>query len=484
MLPNNILAKIINLPLNKIKYIGYQEKRIKEKIIIEISFKGKGKYKGCPCCGHKTRKRYDQDMYEQEDIRHQTNFSYEIRLRIMKRRFYCKRCQESFIEPFEFIAKKINQNKSQGQKDRSKSHTKHFEEYILFEWHHLSVAEIARRCSVSEYRIWSIIADLDMEELKKRGIEIMMNHAGDLYLGIDEHSFSGRDMVLVITEHETGKVVGVLPNTEKGTLRKWLNNLPPSVMVRIKGLTVDMTGRYKDTVLETLGAHIVGIVDKYHIIQMANNVLDEVRQMNNWMIHMGIYGHDIIDLKQRKGIRKNAKGHMSPEKISLRNYSKYRKPFKNKKLKLRLYRPEDPVYQAITIQHYLIEKYRTLFLKKEEDLSNKQRHRLNQILIEFDPLGHVSDAYVIKEMIHEMMEEKSEKILAEVLFLLRGAEHYKLQELYRSLLRWKEEIINYFKYGKTNARNEGYNNKAKILKRISYGYNTKKNYMKKLMFAL
>jgi len=313
----------------------------------------------------------------------------------------------------------------------------------------------------------------------------MLNQPGDLYLGIDEHSFSGRDMVLVITEHSSQNVVAVLPNTTKETLKKWLNNLPPSVMARIKGLTIDMTGAYKNTVLETLGVQIVTIVDKYHIIQMANNALDEVRKMNNWMIHMGIYGHDIIDLRQRKGIKKNnRKRYSRGRRVPLKNYSKYRKTDTDKQINIRLYKPNNEVYKPITVQHYLSQTYRTLFLKRQEDLTEKQKHRLNQILIEFDPLGYICEAYTAKEMITEMMEEKDKEELENLLYFLKDTEHYKLQELYRSLMKWKQEIINYFEHGKTNARNEGYNNKAKIFKRISYGYKTKTNYIKKLMFAL
>ena len=489
MLPQNILTEIVNLPLAKLKYVSHTERFFNKKAILEITFLGKGKYKQCPCCGRKTKKRHDRDLYIQKDIRHQIHFTYEIRLTILKRRFKCEKCKTPFIESFDFIPKKINEEKLIGQRDRSKSHTRHFENYVLFEWHHITVAEIARRCSVSEYRIWKVIADIDMKNLIKKGKQTLLDQPGELILGIDEHSFSGHDMVLVITEHNSKKVVAVLADTRKETLKKWLNHLPPSVMVRIKGLTIDMTGSYRDAVLEVLGAQVVGIVDKYHVIQMANNVVDEVRKMNSWMIHSGIYGHDLIDLRQRKGIKKekkkkNNKGYFQSRKVPLCNFKKYRGEIKSKDIKLRLYKPGDPTYKAITIQHFLAQTYRTLFLKREDNLSYRQQQRLNQILLEFDPLYHVTEAYIAKEMIVEMMDEKSEEMLNKTIAFLKACGHYKLQELYRSLKRWRPEILNYFKYGKTNARNEGYNNKAKIFKRISYGYNTKKNYIKKLMFAL
>jgi transposase len=47
-------------------------------------------------------------------------------------------------------------------------------------------------------------------------------------------------------------------------------------------------------------------------------------------------------------------------------------------------------------------------------------------------------------MIIEMMDEKDEQSLDKTISFLKDCEHYKLQELYRTLVRWRPEIINYF----------------------------------------
>jgi transposase len=39
------------------------------------------------------------------------------------------------------------------------------------------------------------------------------------------------------------------------------------------------------------------------------------------------------------------------------------------------------------------------------------------------------------------------------------------------LLKWREEILNYFLTGLTNGRTEGYNNIAKLVQRRGFGYN-------------
>ena len=477
MLTLTTTSKLIQLPANKIKLINQEVLRGKDKDRISLTIALKGRYTCCPHCRRKTKKRYDNSLYRQNNVKHVIAFKYDIVLNLIKRRFYCKKCKKDFVEQPSFLSYKVEEDK----KIRSKGHTKYFEEYILFEWHQLSVAEIARRCRVSEFRIWSIIGEIDTEKLMKKGIQIMLDHDGPLFLGIDEHSFSGRDMVLVITEHSTKKVVAVLKNTSKETLKNWLNNLPPKVMVKIQGLTIDMTDRYKNTVLKTLGAQIVCIVDKFHIIKLANNMINEVRQINNWMIQAGYYGKDMIDMKAKKALKKRKIGESADEA-----FLKYRNkpPDALKKIKgFREYRPDTPDYRPVTIEHYLDQKYASLFLAGEERLTNKQKHRLNQILTEFDPKGYMKEAYDTKETIRDMLKDKDKAKLDELMSRIKDSEHFKVQEFYRTLKRWYDSILNYFEYGLTNARLEGKNTKAKLLKRISYGYNTKKNYMKKLMFV-
>jgi transposase len=59
----------------------------------------------------------------------------------------------------------------------------------------------------------------------------------------------------------------------------------------------------------------------------------------------------------------------------------------------------------------------------------------------------------------------------------------EIQTLRRTLLKWKEEILNYFSSRLTNARLEGYNCKASALKRRAYGYRNPENYRIQLLHA-
>ena len=59
----------------------------------------------------------------------------------------------------------------------------------------------------------------------------------------------------------------------------------------------------------------------------------------------------------------------------------------------------------------------------------------------------------------------------------------EIRTLRKTLLKWKEEVLNYFSSRLTNARLEGFNCKASVLKRRAYGYRNPQNYRIQLLNA-
>ncbi|MGE4231720.1 MAG: transposase [Bacteriovoracia bacterium] len=59
----------------------------------------------------------------------------------------------------------------------------------------------------------------------------------------------------------------------------------------------------------------------------------------------------------------------------------------------------------------------------------------------------------------------------------------EIKTLGRILLRWSNEVLNYFKPGLTNARTEGFNRVAKLVQYKAYGYKSFKNYKLRLLSA-
>jgi transposase len=50
-------------------------------------------------------------------------------------------------------------------------------------------------------------------------------------------------------------------------------------------------------------------------------------------------------------------------------------------------------------------------------------------------------------------------------------------------MKWRTEILAYFATGLTNGRTEGFNNKAKVVKRRAHGYRSFVNYRLRLLNA-
>lgn len=73
--------------------------------------------------------------------------------------------------------------------------------------------------------------------------------------------------------------------------------------------------------------------------------------------------------------------------------------------------------------------------------------------------------------LHAMLDDMAHSVLPEI------------KKLRRTLKKWQEEILNYFATGITNARTEGFNNKAKVVKRRGYGYKNFNNYRLRILNA-
>ena len=160
--------------------------------------KGKHKTCECPICGKKTSKRngYAETTLKPLWKHLLISDGTMVELRLVKRYFRCVKCKVGFMERFEFEAEK-------GER------TKTFEDYVKYSRGHMSGSQIAKNTQCSGWLVHSILEDIDPDALNKRGLEIM-RELDEIYLGIDEHSFRGRNMVLVITDIKAKKVLAVL----------------------------------------------------------------------------------------------------------------------------------------------------------------------------------------------------------------------------------------------------------------------------------
>lgn len=99
----------------------------------------------------------------------------------------------------------------------------------------------------------------------------------------------------------------------------------------------------------------------------------------------------------------------------------------------------------------------------------------------------VRELYWAKEALHRLYRvrgyNKARRALIKLTDTLAHSKIPEIKTLRRTLLKWKNEILNYFKTRLTNARTEAYNNVAKLVKRRAYGFRNFNNYRLRLLNA-
>ena len=127
---------------------------------------------------------------------------------------------------------------------------------------------------------------------------------------------------------------------------------------------------------------------------------------------------------------------------------------------------------------------RRLLLCSRYRLEYADRLALDQWLVNHPDLRAL---YGAKEALHSLYRtrgyDRAKMALTRLTDQLAASPIPELQTLRRTLMRWRREILAYFVTGLTNGRTEGFNNKAKVVKRRAYGYRSFRNYRLRLLNA-
>lgn len=470
--------EIFSLPKKEVKIIDkymHFDKQLRLKIKWKVI-----KHK-CPKCGWYNTKRYWK-WYKTILVNHMFLSNYmTVQLEIEKRRFICKDCEKNkwwedqfwnkiewstFSETFSFI-------------DYKCSYSNIFKTFILREWEFSSIIELSRKFKVSQKKVYAVINNTTIEELEVEKIEYMLT-LPEIIIWIDEFSFSGRDYLVQINDLKSKKVIWILRFKDNKLLEYWLNSLPLKIIEKITWIWSDMNAWFKNVIqkhiaertwksLEEVIQIAKSSVDHYHLKQLLHKLIMEVYSLSNWMIKAGHYDKVIKDLAT----------------LETKNFNKYREDRLEFNVRnFREYKPNNKEYKPITLGYFLSKKYNNLLLMKEENLTEKQKHRLNQILFEFDPKWYLREAYLWKEMLNEAVKNKDMDLIEKLILDFSSSIQYKIKTCWNTLEKWKNEIKNFFDTWITNAFTEWKNTKAKLLKRMAYWYKNKDNYIKRLLICL
>lgn len=125
---------------------------------------------------------------------------------------------------------------------------------------------------------------------------------------------------------------------------------------------------------------------------------------------------------------------------------------------------------------------RRLLLFNGKRLEYFERRALYQWL-EHHP--KINELYHFKEALHGLYRcrgyNRARRALIGLLDRMALSELPEIKKLRKTLMKWKEEILNYFATGITNGRTEGFNNLAKLLQKRAFGFRSFKNYRLRLL---
>lgn len=205
---------------------------------------------------------------------------------------------------------------------------------------------------------------------------------------------------------------------------------------------------------------------------------------------------EVVEGKSQEALREALHSKLKPENVRLvvldmsDGYRSFvRSHFPNARMVadkfhvLRLLSPTLIRYRKITVDRDK-KQMGKLLLRNAPDLDYWQRTELQSWL---NRHAELKEVYMAKEALHRFYRTRgywrASIAFNKLIEQLQVSLVPEVRRLKRTLLRWKEEILNHFEYKITNARTEGFNNKAKLLQRRAFGYKSFKNYRLRLLTA-
>lgn len=301
------------------------------------------------------------------------------------RRFRCKGCSKTFLEKHPDF-------------HPERAMTARLVAWIGAQSIKRTFASLAEETGVVEGTIRNIFRDHVNE------LEATVRFETPQWMGIDEiHLIKPRG---VITNIENNTVVELLSNRNQDTIAKYLTGLKGKD--KIQYVAMDMWRPYKTAVNAVL-PHATVVIDKFHIVKMANEALEKVRKSMR----------ADLTLKQKRGLMHD----------------------------------------------------RFVLLKREHDLNDKERFSLDGWVKNYPLLGEgyrLKEAfygiYQAKTVSDAMAQyETWQKSISPELY-----DHF--HDLTRAFQNWMPEILNYFEHSVTNAYTESLNSLIRVMDRMGRGY--------------
>ena len=259
-------------------------------------------------------------------------------------------------------------------------------------------------------------------------------------LGIDEHRFRSvrffkdpqtgqwkryEPWMTTIVDLDTGQILGIVDGRDSKGVGDWLFARPLEWRLGVQVVVIDPSAAFRKALRMWLPRTAVS-VDAFHLVQLANNALTEVRQRLSQQV------------RGRRG------------------------------------RAADPAWAN-----------RRLLLRAGDTLSKAGRDRLADVFGQDDPTGKLQAAWNVKEQLRLLLRTASLRDASaarqKLQVLIEAASMPETNRLWRTINKWWKEIEVLIVTGATTAKVEANNTAIKHIKRTGRGFVNSWNYSARVM---
>ena len=244
--------------------------------VLEIGTNKKGDYvitvestlnhTSCHRCGREISKFHSHDR--PITLRHLPILGHQVYIRLRPKRYECPYCSSP-------EQRKVNTQQLSWYNPRSRQ-TKAYEEQVLLQLVNSTIQDVAIKEKAGYETVVGIInryvaTQVDWSQFER--LEV---------LGIDEIALKkghSNYVVIVTARLKDGqvKVLAILPNREKATVKAFLERIPTRLQRTVHTVCTDMWKAYINAAQEVLGQAVV-VVDRYHVAKKYRDCADQLRK--------------------------------------------------------------------------------------------------------------------------------------------------------------------------------------------------------------
>lgn len=255
MSDNALIEKLLNLPEFKVTDFKHNDNNM----VFEVETKERPKV--CPKCGvYKANMVIYKTPTKRQEIRDINNQGKRVALRLLRRHYRCKECGAHFPEPLQSVYEHGRM-------------TIRLRDYIADKAAPLSFVEIEREYNISS----STVETIFLERVAK--LPALSQMVTPRILGIDE-------ICLTREGGSRKRPWAVIANQGEGTVVEMLRGNSKELVVdafrqfrsprAVEAVTMDMWSGYR-TAAQEVFPHAMVVIDKFHVLKMANDHMDYIR---------------------------------------------------------------------------------------------------------------------------------------------------------------------------------------------------------------